>query len=143
MKKLLLLATILMVFSLVLVACQTEPDAPEVDDGNQNDGGNETPVEEKTVPVSVVLAIIFGVCFGISLAAAAVFAVFYFKKNGKNSSVAETNADAETENAENTETIENIETIETTESSESTEAEATAEATEEEAADVTDEAEND
>ena len=43
MKKLLLLATILMVFSLVLVACQTEPDTP-VDTTEETP--SETPAQE-------------------------------------------------------------------------------------------------
>ena len=54
MKKLLLLATILMVFSLVLVACQTEPDAP-VDTTEETPSDTpaqetEAPGEETTVP---------------------------------------------------------------------------------------------
>jgi flagellar basal body-associated protein FliL len=45
-------------------------------------------VEDKT-PASVVLAIVFGIGFGVCLAAAGVLAFFYFKKNGKAAKVEE------------------------------------------------------
>jgi flagellar basal body-associated protein FliL len=55
---------------------------PPVGDGDENQGGNDVVEEEKT-PASVVLAIVFGIGFGVCLAAAATLAFFYFKKNGK------------------------------------------------------------
>ena len=55
---------------------------PPVGDGDENQGGNDVVEEEKT-PASVVLAIVFGIGFGVCLAAAATLAFFCFKKNSK------------------------------------------------------------
>ena len=98
--------------------------------GDDNNGGDEPPVvDDEPTPVSVILAIIFGIGFGVALAAAAVFAFLYFKKSN-------TGATVSAEKPEEVKTEEPVPSCAEEEATEQSENAA------EEATDATDETEN-